>query len=160
MELHPALTSDQQPNTDVMRAWGFDMRVVYFRVKGGGRRAMEAAVALIADTVTNWPPEKPLRVIYDVSEAVLTPQSRKAATDVYDIIPTHFTNSRTAIVLPGNFVGNILRSFGERFYRVVNPDMERRFFTKLDRAIKWVADDLPPTDNADTPPPANKSTTP
>lgn len=133
---------DYQPYPDLWRGWFAERRVVYFFLGNGKRHAMQVAVTMIVETVEAWPAEKPFRVVYDVSRAFLSPFARAAADRVYEAIPTHFVNSRTAILLPDTVSGNLFRGLLERFMKVHNPNMERCFFTYQRAALDWTASNL------------------
>jgi hypothetical protein len=139
---HPDIDIDRTPYPDIWRGWYAQRRVVYFYFGNGKRTNMEAAVGLVAETIEAWSPTKPFRVVYDVTNAFMSPYARRAAEEVYELIPTHFVNSRTVIMLPDTISGNLFRNLIERFMRVHNPEMQRRFFTDHSAAIQWVSAEL------------------
>lgn len=117
--------------------WFSEQRIVCIALQGGRRTDVDVFCDAIIGTVTTWDKEKPLLIIYDLSHASVTPYSRKRSEDVYAAIPTDIFG-RTAIVVPHNPIGFLMKNIGQRYMRVVNKRMRREFFYTRKAAIEWL----------------------
>lgn len=117
--------------------WFSEHRIVCIALQGGRRADVDVFCDAIIETVTTWDKEKPFLIIYDLSHASVTPYSRKRSEDVYAAIPTDIFG-RTAIIVPHNPIGFLMKNIGQRYMRVVNKRMRREFFYTRTVAIEWL----------------------
>lgn len=122
---------------NVLCHWYHDERVVAFILKNTERHSVDTFADWIIETLTTWPTEKPLLIVYDISASGFTPYTRRRAIDVHVAVPTENIRGRTAIVFPNTSLGRFMKIFANKMMQVQNPHMERRFFTHLDQAVTW-----------------------
>lgn len=117
--------------------WFVDDKIVCFSLVGGRRVDVDIFCDSIIETVVNWNKAKPLLIAYDLSRASVTPYSRKRSDEVYAAIPTDVFG-RTAIIVPHNPIGFLMKNIGQRYMRVMNKRMRREFFYSKEESIKWL----------------------
>lgn len=117
--------------------WFVDDKVVCFSLVGGRRVDVDIFCDSIIETVVSWDKAKPLLIVYDLSRASVTPYSRKRSDEVYAAIPTDVFG-RTAVIVPHNPIGFLMKNIGQRYMRVMNKRMRREFFYSKEESIKWL----------------------
>lgn len=126
----------------VTQEWLFDNRVVVYSGPNASRAAVDAYCAAMMDVVNNWPHDKPLLSMHDLSSTyiMLTPYAQMKTTEVARAA-ANFPDTR-ALVVPNSFIGQTVSFFIRRNIEKFIPG-ESAVFTDRDEALTWLMQYLP-----------------
>lgn len=91
-------------------------------------------MARVARMLAEWPPEKPLRVIFTIHQAARTPYLRHQMQHVLDTTRAE-SEGRVAFVFPDRDAGQVVRLFVRRQNI---PKLETHTFARVTAAAAWV----------------------
>jgi len=119
--------------------WYAQEQVVAFTLTDNHPAHIDGLVDYVLEMLRTWNPEKPLLIMYDLSQISMTPYGQQRAIEVYDAVPLTLVG-RTALLLPYSSFGTRMISFASFFMPVQNRNMKRRFFRQREEALRWLVD--------------------
>lgn len=121
------------------RQWIDDHQIVIIITAGDMTpRGVDAWADLLIDTVTHWPPDRPILILHDLSSPSqgFTTYARERAGDIYAALPAD-REVYHALVVNVGFVRSMINFFLRRRKRQYQRMHERMFTTNRD-ALRWL----------------------
>ncbi|MBX3083621.1 MAG: hypothetical protein KF716_18450 [Anaerolineae bacterium] len=134
-EFPPDATDIEQISPYMTRYWLFDHQIVVFKMTSVSREAVDVWIDTVKATMTAWSSDHPYLAIHDMTseKTALTPYARARAEELLPLGTR--TPGFAAIVLPGTFVGQVIRLF---MRTQKNQGVHNEIFFTLQEAITWL----------------------
>lgn len=132
-------SSIEQLSPGVKREWLFAGKIVVYTVTDSRRESVDAWISAFKSDLMGWSADRPFLLIHDISvrDAAATPYLLARVQEMVLVRPD--VRGRAAIILPGNFVDQMIRIFLDRQEkRVTHIPRERKIFASREQAIAWL----------------------
>ncbi len=129
----------EQLSSGVTREWLFDRKIVVYTVLDPRRESVDTWCSAFKTDLMNWPADQPFLLIHDLSspKATATSYALARAQEMVYIRPE--VKGRAGIILPENFVSQVIRVFLNRQERrVAVVPRARKVFVNREQAIAWL----------------------
>ena len=123
----------------VLVEWLDEGRIVVFKLTQPSRDSVDLFVMANLMLINNWDNTEPLAFISDGTHRNMgmTPYMTARLPEIGDAMNRRDIKSYGVVLMRHDLVGNMIRRFGERFYRKAG-DMELAYFTTYDDALEWL----------------------
>jgi hypothetical protein len=131
----PAVVTEQITPL-LTREWLQDRHIVVIAPKSADRATIDVWAKTVESTILNWPDDRPLRIVNDVSARglALTPYAQTKVKPLFYLNP--HLGGRNAIILANNVTGQFVRIYVRTLSRRT-PREVAVFFTR-EQGLAWV----------------------